>query len=340
MSAPSAARYRPARAPTLHFIGVSTSGSSIMQVFPAWARYLGLDDARIGGIDFPLQAEPAAYREAVEYIKHDPLSVGALITTHKLDLFDAAKALFDQIDPLAEMMGETSCLSKRDGRLVCHAKDPITSGLAIDGFLEPGHFADTGAELFSMGAGGSTIALSWYLMRPERGADRPSRIVVSDPVASRLDVIRRIHQGIGGDVPVEYVLADGTHANDAVLATLRPGSLVVNATGLGKDGPGSPLSDRATFPESAVVWELNYRGERLFLAQARSQAETGALAVHDGWSYFIHGWTQVIAEVFDIEIDASPDSVRQLTEIALEATGTASTGPIINPTAPVTTDPG
>jgi len=43
-------------------------------------------------------------------------------------------------------MEETSCISKRGGRLVCHAKDPISSGLAIDGFVAQRHFARTGAE--------------------------------------------------------------------------------------------------------------------------------------------------------------------------------------------------
>jgi hypothetical protein len=79
----NATRYQPARTPTLYFIGVTTGQSSIMTVFPAWARHLGLSDAAIQGIDFPLHANPAAYREAVAFIKTDPLSTGALVTTHK-----------------------------------------------------------------------------------------------------------------------------------------------------------------------------------------------------------------------------------------------------------------
>ena len=78
---------------------------------------------------------PEAYREAVAFLKHDPLSLGALVTTHKIDLFEACRDLFDVIDPLRALMGETSCLSKQDGQFVCHAKDPISSGLALDGFL-------------------------------------------------------------------------------------------------------------------------------------------------------------------------------------------------------------
>ena len=158
-------RYRPATQPTFYFIGVTTRSSSIMRVFPAWARHLGLKDAVLKGIDFPLHADPEAYREVVSFIKSDPLSLGALVTTHKIDLFNAARDLFDVIDPHARLMHETSCLSKRGGKLICHAKDPISSGLAIDGFIPAGYFADTGAEVLSMGAGGSTIAITWHLMR-------------------------------------------------------------------------------------------------------------------------------------------------------------------------------
>ena len=49
-----------------------------------------------------------------------------------------------------------------------------------------------------------------------------------------------------------------------MLAARPPHSLVVNASGLGKDRPGSPLPDGAPFPRHGVAWELNYRGERLF----------------------------------------------------------------------------
>lgn len=313
-------RYAPADRPTLYFIGVTTAKSSIMRVFPAWARELGLGDAQIRGMDFPLHADPAAYREAVAFIRDDPLSLGALVTTHKIDLFNACRDMFDVIDPFAALMGETSCISKADGKLVCHAKDPISSGLAIDGFLGPDYFARTGADVFSIGAGGSTIALTWHLMRRERGADVPARIVVSNRSQPRLDEIRHVHGQIATDVTLDYVLAPTPAGNDAVLPGLRPGSLVINATGLGKDAPGSPLTDAAVLPQGAVVWDLNYRGDLVFLDQARAQADARGLTIVDGWTYFIHGWTQVIAEVFHIHIGTDAETIARLTEIAHAAT--------------------
>lgn len=313
--------YQPATQPTLYFIGVTTTKSSIMKVFPAWAEYLGLKDAVIKGIDFKLHDDPAAYRAAVEFIRDDPLSLGALVTTHKIDLFHACRDLFDTVDEHALLMDETSCISKRDGRLVCHAKDPISSGLAIDGFLGEDYFARTDADLFSMGAGGSTIALTWHLMRRSRGGNVPARIIVTNRSQHRLDEIRRIHRQVASDVPVEYLLAETPEANDAVLKTLKPGSLVINATGLGKDAPGSPLTDAADFPQSAVVWDLNYRGDLVFLDQARRQQAERSLRIEDGWTYFLHGWTQVIAEVFDVTIPTSGPSFDEISRIAIQAAG-------------------
>ena len=186
-----------------------------MKVFPAWAKRLGLTDAVIKGVDFPLHAPAADYRAAVAFVKRDPLALGALVTTHKIDLYHACRDQFDEIDAHARFMGETSCLSKRDGKFVCHAKDPISSGLALDGFLPERHFERTGAELFSMGAGGSTIALTWHMMQTNRGADRPSRIVVSNRSAARLEAIRAFIANSDAGVPVEYVLAPKDVDNDA-----------------------------------------------------------------------------------------------------------------------------
>ena len=73
--------YSPATRPTFYFIGVTTGQSSIMKVFPAWAEYLGLGDVEIKGIDFPVHDMPENYREAVNFLKNDPLSLGALVTT-------------------------------------------------------------------------------------------------------------------------------------------------------------------------------------------------------------------------------------------------------------------
>ena len=131
------------------------------------------------------------YRRVVEFIKNDPLSKGALVTTHKIDLLKACRDLFEHLDPYAQLMGEISCISKRDGQLCGHAKDPITSGLALEAFLPRGHWQATGGEVLSLGAGGSSIAITCYLMGAEHGKNRPSRIVVTNRSAPRLEEIKQ-----------------------------------------------------------------------------------------------------------------------------------------------------
>ena len=313
--------YKPATQPTLYFIGVTTSQSSIMKVFPAWADYLGLENACIRGMDFKLHDSPEKYREAVAFIRDDPLSLGALVTTHKLDLFAACEDLFDVVDPHATLMREVSSISKRGGKLVAHAKDPISSGLAMTQFLPVGHFGKSGGSLFSMGAGGSTIAITWHVLKALPVPERPSSIVVSNRSQPRLDHIRAVHQSLEIDIPISYRLAPHPTDNDRLLSLLPAGSVVVNATGLGKDAPGSPLSYAARFPESALVWELNYRGNLVFLDQARAQRDTRNLQIEDGWRYFIHGWTQVISEVFDIPIETSGTQFDDISALAARVSG-------------------
>ena len=129
-----------------------------MKVFPAWAEALGLKDATIAGIDFPLHAAPAAYREAVAFIRDDPLSLGALITTHKIDLFRACHDLFDEIDPQARLLGETSCLAKRRetaDRPRQGSRPPLASPSTPS--WDPAISPATGAELFCIGPAGPAL---------------------------------------------------------------------------------------------------------------------------------------------------------------------------------------
>lgn len=296
--------------PTFYFIGVSTGQSSIMRVFPDWATAWGLD-ASIKGIDIPLGAEPQVYRQVVQHIRSEPQAKGALVTTHKLDLYAAARDLFDGLDPRARCTAELSCISKRGSALWGHAKDPLTAGLALEQFLPEQYWHTTDAAVLCLGAGGAALAISLYLS--EQTA-KPRRLTLIDISKERLEHIRAVHASLASDLDIQYLLHHSVRENDALLAALPAGSLVINATGMGKDRPGSPLSDDAVFPKAGFVWELNYRGSLDFLRQAQQQAATRGLQVEDGWVYFLHGWTQVIAEVFDAWL--SPTLFRRLDAIA------------------------
>ena len=308
--------YVPAQKDTMYFIGVTTGKSSIMKVFPKWMEHLGID-AQIKGFDFIPHDEPEKYREAVSFIKGDPKSLGALVTTHKIDCFRACKDLFEGVGPYAQLLGEASSISKRGKELWAHAKDPITSGLSLEAFMPKNYFADSDAHLVLLGAGGSSLALTLYLFnKAKESKDIPKKIVVTNRSERRLKEMEELHQRMNLPYEISYHLCPTPADNDKVLIGLPEGSLVVNATGLGKDAPGSPLTEKAVFPKNGYAWEFNYRGDLLFLDQAKSQQETRNLTIEDGWIYFIHGWTRVIEEVFHIDIPESGPEFDALSDIA------------------------
>ncbi len=267
----------------MYFIGVTTAQSTINRVFPAWARALGLT-AELRGIDIPLDATPAAYRDVVAVIKRDPNIAGALVTSHKLNLYRACRDLFDYADPRAISLAEVSCISKSGSALHAHAKDPITAGAAFNALFQPGHWQRSRGELLLLGAGGAASALTLHVHEAaDRGDDVPARLIITDRNPQRLGELETLHRALPLRLPAEYHLASVAADNDSLLAKLPPGSLAVNATGLGKDAPGSPLSDRAVFPQHGIVWEFNYRGALKFLDQARAQQSQRELAIYDGW---------------------------------------------------------
>jgi len=201
--------------PTFYFIGVSTGSSSIMKVFPAWAEHLGLD-AVIRGIDLALDDTPENYRAVVDFLKKDPLSLGSLVTTHKLNLYKAASDLFDRVGSDTELLDEVSSISKHGPELWGNAMDPITCGLSLEAIVDDGYWARTGGELLLLGAGGSSLALTLYLhRRAVAGQDVPSKVVVTNRRPQRLAEMQAVHERLGIALPVEYHLSPTPDLNDA-----------------------------------------------------------------------------------------------------------------------------
>jgi shikimate 5-dehydrogenase len=286
-----------------------------MKVFPRWAKALGID-AEIKGIDLPLHAPAGEYRNVVDFLKKDRLSLGALVTTHKLDLYKACRDMFDFIDPYAEKLAEVSSLSKSGGKFRAHAKDPISSGMALERFVPPRFWKEHGGEALLLGAGGSSLAMSMYFSREEAGDNVPSCVTIANRSEARLESAKAALAECGKRVNFRFVHGPVPSDNDRLIAALPPYSLVVNATGLGKDAPGSPVTGAVSWPQNGLVWEINYRGDLIFKRQAEAQEKVKNLHVEDGWNYFIYGWTQVIAEVFHITIDAA--MLETLSRIARE----------------------
>jgi shikimate dehydrogenase len=300
--------------PTFYFVGVTTSKSSIMKVFPAWMKELGRPEIVIEGIDHILHDEPENYRRTVAQIKHDPLSLGGLVTTHKVNLLEAARDMFEYLDPYAVICGEVSSISKLEGRLEGHAKDPITSGLSLDTIIGPDYFARTGGKVLCFGAGGSAAATALHLINKENPGDRPKEFVTVNRSQPRIDAMRAMVEQQKSDINFTFICNQDPRRNDEIMASMPEGSIVINATGMGKDSPGSPITDDGLFPRNGIAWEFNYRGELDFMHQAERQAESRNVRVEDGWLYFVHGWTQVVAQV--LHIDLTPELFARLEKVA------------------------
>lgn len=300
--------------PTFYFIGVTTGKSSINKVFPLWMDVLGKPEVVLEGIDHAIHDEQENYRKSVAQIKFDPLSLGALVTTHKMDVYSAAKDMFEYFDLYARTTAELSCISKTNGELRGHAKDPITAGLSLEAITEPGYFGATGGHILCLGAGGSAVATLLYLINKEHPADRPEKFIAVNRSPGKLDHMREMVAKFETDIEVQYVHNSDPQKNDELMAILPDHSIVINATGMGKDTPGSPVTDNGIFPQNGIAWEFNYRGELDFMHQALAQVNARNLQVEDGWVYFLHGWSQVIAEV--LQINLTPELFNKLDEAA------------------------
>lgn len=269
------------------------------------------------GIDCPLNAPPSTYQRIVKHIKSDPLTRGALITSHKLNLYQSTTNLFDQTDHYAQRLHEVSCISKTNDGLIAQALDVETAGLSLNRFLPPNHWQSTSAHVLLIGAGGSSAAISTHLLTEPNPPHQPHTIHITDITPARLNHLKHIHTQLPPtNTQIKYHHTTSISQTDQLLQQLPPHSLIINATGLGKDRPGSPITNHAQFPPSAFAWELNYRGELRFKQQAERQANSQNLTIIDGWDYFILGWTRIISEVFHHPHDNSPQSLQQLSEIA------------------------
>ena len=212
----------------MEFVGVTTGASSINRLFPLWARELGLDGAGSSAATCRCGAPPEAYRAAVEEIRDDPETLGALVTTHKLAVLDSARDLFDELNGsrraagrgVEHLQARRAPARPRAGPDHRRLRAPRRSGRSTATCCAWGPAAPAPRSCCTCSRSGK-------------------RIAVTDTHPERLEEVaapRRRRDPPGGGRPRA---AGGAPA----------GSLVINATGLGKDRPGSPLPDGARFPD-------------------------------------------------------------------------------------------
>lgn len=268
------------------FVGVTTASSLIHRAMPAWQPLLPTR-CTVRGVDVPLGASRDVYAGLLDRIRDDDSVAGAVITTHKVGVYQAGLLRFEWLDPLAVACEEVNAIRRTPAGLHGWARDPVSVGRVVEQ-IWPGD----GGQVVCLGAGGTARALARYL-----GVAGPR--VRFDCADVDTGAVQRL-TGLAWWPVTGYT---GQGPWDHLVGTAQPGSLIVNATGMGKDRRGSPTTSRVRFPPRATVWDLNYRGDLEFLRQARCQAAESGLRVHDGWQLFCHGWAAALTVILDLPDD-------------------------------------
>ena len=234
-------------------------------------------------------------------MRRNPEVHGALITAHKLRLYRACAQDLERRDWLTDITHEINALATA-ATLAGYARDALSLGRIL-----PAIIRSTGAgtmhdlhdlHVLCLGAGGAATALmlalhldtgpDWHAgAGPHPRDDPPASVAFTDVDPAALADLRSVADRAGiGTSRLSFLRVREPADSDALVAGLPSPTLVINATGLGKDAPGSPVTDRARFGPATLAWDLNYRGDLTYLRQA---AASGAETM-DGWDYFVAGW--------------------------------------------------
>jgi shikimate 5-dehydrogenase len=255
-------------------------------VFDAWAAALD-QPWTLRGVDLPPDTAPQTYRHLLAAMRNNPRVRGAVITAHKLRLYRACAAELTSSDRLVDLTREINTLVVDGGRVAGYANDARSLTAILDPYA--------GQRIVCLGAGGAATALLLALHTDiDTGAPRhdPPSLVFADIDGDALTELQAVADRVGARPTMVHL----TGPADEIVAGA---ALVVNATGLGKDRPGSPLTDRAPLGPGVVAWDLNYRGDLTFLRQA---AARGASTM-DGWDYFVAGWAGGLTAIAGVPFD-------------------------------------
>lgn len=276
--------------PLVLFIGIDTGGSIAHTVFDAWAAALH-QPWTLRGVDLPPDTAPQTYRHLLAAMRGNPQVRGAVITAHKLRLHRACAAELTSSDRLVDLTHEINTLVVDGGSVTGYANDARSLTAILDPYA--------GQRIVCLGAGGAATALLLALHLDigadiETGAPRddPPSLVFADIDPAALTDLQAVADRIGARPTMVHL----TGPADEIVAGA---SLVVNATGLGKDRPGSPLTDDAPLGPGVVAWDLNYRGDLTFLRQAAARGAT----TMDGWDYFVAGWAGGLTAIAGVPFD-------------------------------------
>lgn len=272
------------------FIGEDAAGSRSLGAVPRWSEVLG-HPSELRAVSVDRHATSETYIRVFDEMRGDPRVTGAVVTGHKVGMYQAVAGDLAWASPVVRRLQEVNVLAVRPHGVEGHATDVDSIGAEVDRL-----WPAPGATALCLGGGGSARALCLHLTRRPVP---PVRVLVSERDGTQAAGLRRLFDAEADGCPIEVLVGRGPW--DDLVGALAPGSLVVNATGLGKSDTRSPLSAAATFPERAVVWDLNYRGPLPFVHRARRQASARRLVVEDGTRLFALGWLAALGAVFGVE---------------------------------------
>jgi shikimate 5-dehydrogenase len=138
-----------------YFLGVTTAQSAMKRILPAWARLLDLD-LQLIGVDMAIDSSPANYIDFALRLKDDKEAVGAVVTTHKLNLYRHAGHLFDELDEISVLTGEIGSIAKKDGKLIGYAAvDAMSFSLTLINMIQSQSWHAGQTDVVCFGAGGA-----------------------------------------------------------------------------------------------------------------------------------------------------------------------------------------
>jgi shikimate dehydrogenase len=274
------------------FVGVTTKKSAINNFFPLWIKFLDADCTLVG-IDIALDASLSQYDGFLEQFLSDQW-IGALITTHKSKIFHKLDSNgYANLTDRAKLLEEASVIYKNaNSEIFGDATDPDAILPILSRLLSDERWLSGCLQILIMGGGGAGLALFYTIVS--------SGIIVKKIVITESDPLRRqflikkvdeIVRKFKSEILTEIT---DSQNSDKTITELGSGALIVNATGMGKDLPGSPIRNPDNIFNNSIIWEFNYRGELKFLNDCVKIRDHKNLLIEDGWYYFIHGWANVL----------------------------------------------
>jgi len=278
--------------PSMFFIGVTTHNSFINKVFEHWLAILNKNIELIG-VNLELNCDPKEYQLVLDRIERNPFVLGALVTTHKVRIFNHCKEYFNNLPKTCHDFKEIGCIYKEGPNLQGEVTDLYSVKDALKALLE-NKVNDFKSDIYLLGCGGAGLALAYVILSNE--IPNYKRLIISETDPNRCLEIEAILEKYNQSKKLQII---NTHkqSSESIVSGLEEGSLIVNATGLGKDKKGSPIQENTKYPSSSILWDFNYRGELEFLTNNLKLKDKYNLQIEDGWIYFINGWSQVLKRV-------------------------------------------